>query len=249
MARPIEINDLESHRFGIVAARLTDAAATLDTVDAAARAASVDMITSRVDASDLARVHALEEAGYRLMDTLVYHERPSGPVPPASGSAHPAPRRIAPDDIPAIAEIAAAAFTNYVGHYHADPRLDNGAADAAYVEWAESSARHDSEDNPVLILRPDGQHGGFLTMRRNTAEEFEVVLNAVHPDSAGQGLYTVLLRRALDLAGEAHSKRVIISTQINNYPVQRIWSRLGFTHYRSVYTFHKWYGDQRAAPF
>ena len=34
---------------------------------------------------------------------------------------------------------------------------------------------------------------------------------------------------------------MIVSTQINNYTVQRAWVRLGFLHYRSFYTLHKWF--------
>ena len=37
------------------------------------------------------------------------------------------------------------------------------------------------------------------------------------------------------------NERLIVSTQINNYGVQRVWARLGFIHERSTYTFHKWY--------
>jgi hypothetical protein len=34
---------------------------------------------------------------------------------------------------------------------------------------------------------------------------------------------------------------MITSTQLNNYAPQKIWSRLGFRHERSIYTFHKWW--------
>ena len=241
MALPIDINDLESKRFGIVAARLTAMDALLETVDKAALAAGVDMITARVDAADIHRVHALEDAGYRLMDTLVYYGCPLDRW--QSRAAHAAPRVATSEDIVTISAIARAAFANYIGHYHADPRLDSNAADAAYVEWAETSAAASSEERPVLILQPDGELGGFLAFRRNAPEEFEIVLNGVHPESQGKGLYTALIEHALEMAQAANAERMIISTQINNYGVQRIWSRLGFCHYRSLYTFHKWYSD------
>ena len=82
----IEINDLESARFGIVAARLSDPGAVMADVDAAAVTAKVDMLTTRVEVSDLPRVHALEAGGFRLMDTLVYYERSLDEVPEQSTS-------------------------------------------------------------------------------------------------------------------------------------------------------------------
>jgi len=239
---PIEINDLECRRFGIVAARLTDPGASLGDVDQAAMAAGVDMLTTRIDASDLPRAHALEDAGYRLMDTLVYYGRTLDDWP----GRDPAVTNItlseaAPQDRSAISALARAAFSDYIGHYHADPRLDSNAADAAYVEWAEVCAASSSADAPVLVARDMAELLGFLALRRNTPDEFEIVLNAVHPAAQGQGVYKALVARALERVQETGARRIIVSTQINNYAVQRVWSRLGFSHYRSIYTFHKWF--------
>lgn len=239
---PIEINALESDRFGIVAARLTSSHAPLDAVDAAAEAANVDLIISRIDATEMPRIHALEECGFRLMDTLVYYQRTLDEGLVTTNAVPEASLRLATvEDIPAVSSIARAAFTNYVGHYHTDPRLDNSAADAAYVEWAENSVASMSAHAPVLVACDESGPVGFLTLRLNAPDEFEILLNAVHSDVQGKGLYTALIAGALELARKAEANRVIVSTQISNYGVQRVWSRAGFVHYRSVYTLHKWY--------
>ncbi|MEP1202183.1 MULTISPECIES: GNAT family N-acetyltransferase [Rhodobacterales] len=239
---PIKLNDLECRRFGIVAARLTDPTAPLDAVDAVARAASVDLLTTRIDVADLPRVHALEQAGHRLMDTLVYYARPLTNLPDGPrDSGQPKLRQATPSDSGDVAALARAAFSDYIGHYHADPQLDSVKADAAYVEWAETSVQTCSDAAPVLVAQDGRDILGFLTLRRNSAKEYEIVLNAVHPDAAGKGVYGSLVAGSLDLAQQAGAQRVIVSTQINNYAVQRIWSRLGLCHYKSIYTFHKWY--------
>lgn len=239
---PIEINDPECRRFGIVAARLTDPGAAPDDIDRAAAKAGVDMLTARIDAGDLTRAHTLEEAGYRLMDTLVYYGRSLDDWPGRDpAGTHVTLSGVEPEDGPAISALARAAFSDYIGHYHADPRLDSGAADAAYVEWAGVCAASHSADAPVLVAREGTELLGFLALRRNTPDEFEIVLNAVHPAAQGQGVYAALVAHALERAQEAGARRMIVSTQINNYAVQRVWSRLGFTHYRSLYTFHKWF--------
>lgn len=239
---PIEINGLECKRFGIVAARLTDLEAPLDAVDAAASQAGVDMLTARIDVADLRYVHALEAGGFRLMDTLLHYARKLEDLPPSPRLRQGVTVRPAqPEDAARSSDIAREGFKGYFGHYHADPRLDNAAADAAYVEWAEVSTAMITDDTPVLLVEHDHRVVGFLTLRRNHSNTFEIVLNAVHPDSQGKGLYAALVIDALRLAREAGAEKMITSTQINNYAVQRVWARLGFIHYRSVYTFHKWY--------
>jgi len=35
--------------------------------------------------------------------------------------------------------------------------------------------------------------------------------------------------------------RMLISTQITNVAVQKVWIRLGFEPSKSYYTFHKWF--------
>lgn len=241
----IEINKLECKRFGIIAARWTDPNASPDQIDTEALRCRADMVSTRVDVADLGQVHALEGSGYRLMDTLVYYARSLNDLPDhAIGRTNVTLRRASPEDRSAVAALAQSAFVNYIGHYHSDPRLDNAAADAAYVEWAETATARTTDDTPVFLVESGNQVAGFLTMRRNNSTEFEIVLNAVHPDSQGKGLYTSLVVDALKYAKSVGAHRLIISTQINNYAVQKAWSKLGFSHYRSLYTFHKWFTPQ-----
>jgi hypothetical protein len=35
--------------------------------------------------------------------------------------------------------------------------------------------------------------------------------------------------------------RMMVSTQINNVAVQKVWARLGFEPNYAYYTFHKWF--------
>lgn len=238
---PIELNDLETARFGIVAAKVVDVAASPDVIAAAAHAKSVQMLTIRVDVSDLQRVHALEVAGYQLMDTLVYYRRDLTELPSTRQPTNGVTLRQATSvDAASVGNLAREAFAGYMGHYHTDPRLNDTAADAAYVEWAEISTSRVSPDAPVLVAEIAQTVAGFLTLRRNSLDEMEIVLNAVSPKIHGKGIYTALVTASLALAREAGAERIITSTQINNYAVQRVWSRLGFFHFRSLYTMHKW---------
>ena len=242
----IEINDLETGRFGIVCARFR-AGETLSynelvEMNRQAREAGVRMVSTRVDVGALAQVHALEADGFRLMDTIVYF---GGPLRPAiAGRSAPDGvtfRQARSEDAPAVAAIARRAFEGYIGHYHADPRLDRSAADAAYVEWAETSIARPGPDDRAFVATRGATALGFLTVRSLSCGACEIVLNAVDPACQGQGIYRALLRATREMFDGPDDGRLSVSTQINNYTVQRIWSREGLVHERSSYTFHKWF--------
>ena len=241
----IVINEIETRRFGVVCARLHPgpvSGASLKEVHEDAKNKGVGMIAARIDVSALDQVHALEQAGYKLMDTLVwYGRRLSDAVAKSMATTSNIRLRLSePCDADTVEAIASRAFANYFGHYHADPRLSRTAADAAYVEWARTSVAAATDLSPVLLAIEEEIVAGFATMRLNLSDEAEIVLNAVEPLRQGRGIYSALVKGALGQAETLGAKRIIISTQINNYPVQRVWSRLGFVHERSLYTFHKW---------
>lgn len=250
MSPCIELNRLETDRFGVRVANVIDTSADISAINFAAKANSIQMLSVRVETSNLNRVHQLEADGYQLMDTLVYYEHngisgqkvyhPTKPLPEDFEI-----RLVVPEDADAVADVARAAFAGYLGHYHSDPRLDNDASDAAYVEWAETSIRAVTAARPALLALRGGAVCGFLTLRLNVADTgvstAEVVLNAVQPDARRGGIYARLVAQAMELCSTLLVERLIVSTQINNYAVQKVWSRLGFEPYRSLYTFHKWF--------
>jgi len=246
----IEPNALETARFGIACARVTDPSAPLDEINAAAAETGARMLVVRLPSEDLARVQRLEADGFRLMDTLVYYGRTLADLPDPAPEPLPAPgdetiRPGTPQDTEAVGAIAAAAFAGYGGHYHADPRLSDDAADAAYVDWAETCARGGgAAATPMLLAETAwGQALGFLSLRLGETEPqaADIVLNAVHPEAQGQGIYGRLLDRGLALCGAAGQARVTVSTQLPNLPVQRAWVRRCFRLERSLYTLHKWF--------
>jgi len=150
-------------------------------------------------------------------------------------------RTIAPGDASPVRAIAAAAFSGYGGHYHADPRLDDEQCDEVYADWAERSCVSKDVADEVLVAELDGQIVGFVTMRFNSDDEAEVVLNGVAPPAQGRGVYRSLMIRAMDLCASRGRTRIVISTQLTNVVVQKVWTRLGFELTSAYYTFHKWF--------
>ena len=237
----VEPNRLESDRFGVSFARLTDPVHDREAAEALLQEADgqgTDVISARVDADDLPTVRMLEDGGFRIMDTLVYYQRDL----PAPDLAMTGPEIIpgSAEHVPACAQIAARAFSGYLGHYHADPRLDAEAADLAYVDWTSRLLTESADGQIALCAVIDGQVSGFLIGVRRGEAASEIVLNAVDPGVEGQGCYGALLRRYLRHAGGRGDRQVVISTQLQNYRVQRAWRREGFHLFGSFHTLHRW---------
>jgi len=142
------------------------------------------------------------------------------------------------NDAPAIARIGRENASFYA---RLAPELFRVPEEYGLVEFiaADSDWRADPA-NLALVAEVDGEVAGFITLRLNSADEGEGALFAVTPAARRAGLGRSLLVRSLEwLAGQGR-RRMVISTQVTNVRVQRIWTRLGFEPSHSFYTFHQW---------
>jgi GNAT superfamily N-acetyltransferase len=236
----VALAPLERERFGIPSARANGVtAARLPEVLDFCRAERVRFLTARCRADDLPAAQALEAAGGRLMDTLVYWRHDL--AAPARVERPSAALRLArPGDEPGIERAAGEAFAGYLSHYHADPRLARAQCDAAYADWARRTCLASTPDAPMFLGEHEGVPAGFAALRQNGSEEGEGVLYGVAPRARGRGLYLALMFASLDWCRERGARRMIISTQLTNWVPQQNWARLGFEPYEAHYTFHLW---------
>jgi GNAT superfamily N-acetyltransferase len=198
------------------------------------------MLTVRVPTDKIALVQALEALEFRSMDCLVYYECPTEDVASVAPFAVEI-REATVEDAEAVVEVARLCFSDYFGHYHADSRLDRVKVSEAYIDWARRSCVDPEVASCVYVPIVDKTVAGFIILRRNSPNEGEGVLNAVHPSFAGMGLYGQLIDRSKQWCRDNGMKRMAISTQINNLKVQRAWSNRGFRLYKSYYTLHRWF--------
>lgn len=242
----VALSQLDLDRFGIVTARDSSVSAeTLATTLSFCRENRVEMLIARCSTDDLAAAQRLEDAGGRLMDTLVYYSRVlvKGPLPESSGSAGVRPIR--GDDADAVRRIASQCFEGYLGHYHADPRLDRRKCDEAYQSWAHRSCISRDVADEVLVAEVEGELAGFATLRLNDPTEGEGVLFGVAPRAQGRGIYRSFMIDGMHWCRGRGAKRMVVSTQVTNLAVQKAWTRLGFEPSRSYYTFHLWFDGSR----
>lgn len=236
----MNLSTLDTERWKVPTAKLphVSSAAELPALLAQCRAQGVRFLIARCPTSELATAQALEREGFELMDTLVYFSRRLDAGPPEAGIVV---REVELGEHAAVKEVASRAFAGYFGHYHADPRLERGACDAVYVDWAERSCQSREVADEVLVATLDGSIAAFATLRLNDAEEGEGVLFGVAPEAQGRGVYRALMIGAMRWFKARSRTRMVVSTQINNIAVQKVWSRLGFEPSQSWYTFHKWF--------
>jgi GNAT superfamily N-acetyltransferase len=240
----LRIEERERARFGYRMARLTlDSAcgpADAETIMEMCRSSSVEMLTLRIATDRVALVQALEAVEFRLMDCLVYYECPVeylSVVEPSTVEI----REATVEDATAIAEIARLCFSDYSSHYHADVRLDHVKVSEAYTDWARRCCTDSEVASCVFLPIVREAIAGFIALRQNSPIEGEGVLNAVHPNFAGAGIYGQLITRSKQWCHDNGMKRMLISTQLDNLKVQRTWSNRGFHLYKSYYTLHRWF--------
>ena len=91
-------------------------------------------------------------------------------------------------------------------------------------------------------MAEDGSNlAGFATLRMNSPEEGEGLLYAVAPEYQRRGVCPALMIHSLRWCRSQGAGRMLISTQLTNISMQKVWCRVGFEPSHSYYTFHKWF--------
>ncbi|MHA2610389.1 MAG: hypothetical protein V2G48_00795 [bacterium JZ-2024 1] len=163
----------DSEILGVPCARITDCYAPepysvgfpltrelLKTMKAWAREENISFIDVRVDTRNMVWVHALEEAGFRTMETAVLYAFVKG-----YGELFPRPeptctvRLATAEDLDFLKRVAGALFT--WDRFHRDPKIPPESASALYQNWVENIVN--GTHGAVFIVEADGKKLGFHT--------------------------------------------------------------------------------------
>jgi GNAT superfamily N-acetyltransferase len=238
----IMISDIDTERFGITIARaLVSAYDNLHEAVRFCEESGVSMLIARCPVDETQIAQDMEEEGFRIMDTLVYYSRNLKRMPPPDVIENVTIRLIRDGEEQQVQDVAGRSFRGYYGHYHADRRLDKKKCDEGYVSWATRSSCERDDNHDVLVAVSEDRIVGFATMRLNTGIEGEGVLFGVDNNYQGKGIYKSFIIKSMQWCKKAGADCMVVSTQINNMAVQKVWSRVGFEPTRAYYTFHKWF--------
>ncbi len=221
----------------------------LEKAIAAAKNEGYQFLLCKVYTNDLVVIHALEKAGFLLVDTLLEYEvdfrkTPFNDIHEQKRSEDIIIRFAKMDDELEISELAKAAFANHFGRYHSDPRIPRNLATQVYAEWMHSSL-HGYADYFVLA-EVNGKIAGLSIWKKTSDLEKTLPVRISHysigailPDFFGKKLFSILSFEGMKLLNR-ESDVIEVSTHINNYPVQRALTRLGFQISDACHSFHKW---------
>ena len=240
-AEAATFSQLESERFGVRAARAHVVPESLSRVLDFCAAEKINLLIARCAAGDLAAAQAMETHGFLLMDTLVYYGFDLSKKAIPEDTRDFLVRPLQPEDKDQVRTVASAAFRGYMGHYHADPRLDRRQCDETYASWAERSTTLKAAADEVLVAEHSGTIVAFATLRMNSPREGEGLLFAVAPEYQKRGVCRALMIHSLLWCRSRRATRMLISTQVTNISMQKVWCRVGFEPSHSYYTFHKWF--------
>lgn len=220
--------------------------ALLQTVLIDAAAKGVQHLSARVDASDLAGLHALERAGFVTLDGLLTFalelERGDDPLPESgtgvdlealSRNAGGVQLRLAtPGDADAAAELARHAFI--YDRFHSDPAIAPERADHLHAVWLYNACARQAAD-AVVLAEDDGGLEGLVTcqLQRDTPGYLRkligtIVLVATAERARGQGIARLATQGALAWFRQQGCATVQVGTQLRNIPASRLYEGLGF---------------------
>lgn len=216
---------------------------------AKAREEKYEFLMGKVYTDDVISIHALEKAGFLLVDTLLDYsvdfrkvEFNKIPVPEVAQGVKI--RFAEKRDADELVDLARSSFANHFGRYHSDPRLSRKEATRTYVEWMISSLNGYADY--FVLAEIDNRIAGLSIWKKTSMLEKNLPIRlghysigAIHPDFFGRKLFSILTYEGMRLL-QPEVDMIEGPTHINNYAVQRGYARLGWQISDARHSFHKW---------
>jgi GNAT superfamily N-acetyltransferase len=206
-------------------------------------------LVCKVHSSELAAIHALEQRGFLLMDSLLdfvfdFSRTPLEEINAPRRDKQSTIRRAEPGDLSALMAINEKAFAGYFGRYHADPLMPPGTATKVYAQWVRSAFQGWADW--ILVAEVDGTIVGYGLWRkpleieaRNSLSLAHYDLAAIDPEFLGRGLWTALMFDGMNIARN-YARYLVGPVHVCNYPVQHTLQKLGWRISGARHSFHKW---------
>jgi ribosomal protein S18 acetylase RimI-like enzyme len=221
----------------------------LDEVIRHAASRDTECLTCKVQSLHFAAIHALEQHGFLLMDTLLDFLFDFSRTPLESISL---PKRLnglrvrlaRPQDLPDVLAFNEKAFAKHFGRYHSDPKMPPGTGTKVYDQWVRSS--FGGWADWILIAEVDDRITGYAVWKKASALEAKHSLDiahcnlaGVHPDFSGRGIYTALAADGMRMT-QSFARYLDGPVHVSNYPVHRALQKLGWRIAGARHSFHKW---------
>lgn len=203
---------------------------------------SVDLAIIRVPVESIHNLYRLENLNipYIVADTLVYYkvglsDYPTNPIVNKDIEFIECTEK----NVAELRKLVTEIFQEYHNHYFSNPYLNRNDILEGYIEWANNYIRTIKKDRFVFLVKKQNNYIAFLTCSISFEKnEGEIVLNGVLSSESGKKIYSDMIRFIQSYMKNLGIKRMIISTQVHNYAVQKVWMREGFRMYSACNTVH-----------
>ena len=185
---------------------------------------------AKVPAEDTRSAWALEECGFRLVDTLLLYRRELGSAQPVS--ANILIRSAIPDDLASLGRIARTSFE--YSRFHRDPHIPQQKANSLKEAWI-GNYFNGSRGDVMFVAQIDGKLGGFLLLLQSD-HGLAIDLIAVAPSLRRRSIGSALISHAIS-EYEA-SGHILAGTQAVNKPSIRLYQSMAFVLFDCYHTFH-----------
>jgi dTDP-4-amino-4,6-dideoxy-D-galactose acyltransferase len=204
----------------------TAANASLDVADVVGvvdwcRAERIECVYALPDADDVPAMHALEDAGARIVDVRVMFDRK---LDTTAGATPSTVRPSRPSDVQDLRAIAGQSHSN--SRFYADPHFPRARCDELYSTWIEKSCRGWADR--VFVAEHAGRPVGYLSCHVREEGRGEIGIVGVAPEAQGHGLGRDLVATSLRWFADQGLSRVTVVTQGRNIAAQRLYESVGF---------------------
>ena len=188
---------------------------------------------AKVDTKKPWVAEAVQDAGFRLIDSNVQLDRPmKGEWPGTDLKSEYEIRPAKSEDHADVERVAGNSFI--FTRFHLDPKVPDKHANAIKARWAGNYFTGKRGDQ-MLVAAHKGRAVGFLQLLARE-ETLVIDLIAVEKAHQGNGLATGMITHAAE--SNADRERMLVGTQIANTPSLRAYEKLGFRVCASDYLFH-----------
>lgn len=234
---------MDTERFGFKIAKVNEFNFDIREILSFLKENSVELVISKVNANDLLLINKLEDEGFRIKDIQVTYKYDLKDYKINRNHDNPniIIRNAEISDVGNLEAIALESFKNY-GHYSADNKLDKDKCNDIYKDWINRSVNNAKVADKIIVAEVDKEVAGFLSFKKNEKPPFYSagVLGAVSKKFRNQNLFRMINIEGLNYGKEEGLEWIEHNVLITNLPVNKAYTNLGFSVYRSFITMHVW---------
>ena len=234
----------DTARFWIKTAKINNPEYLTKFVLDALRESDFKFVITRIKSENLQLINTLEDLDFRLKDVQLTYKFEINGSPICCDFFNPdiIIREATIDDIAALRIVAEDCFRDY-GHYFADEKLDKESCMEVYREWTEKAVLSKDASVKFFLAEQSGIVLGYLFFGIKDLENGRYSyggLGAVGSKNRSKNVFSTLVIKGLEWAKQENHIWQEHNVLNINYPVNRVFSKLGFYIYKSETTLHAW---------